>query len=153
MRTPVWNRTTPTDKEITQKMVFSNEQLPHMFNKIIEEMNNTYNDTNKITIQNLKEIILRFRLTLDDVDFFIQYLQEHEIIQRKGRIIYILNKPNLNINKNKPGRPSKLSEEEKRWIKDNYIPGEFGVKKIAKTLNEKRNDPISHVAIYKYHIC
>ena len=120
-------------------MVFSNEKLPHMFNKIIEEINSIAQDKNKIGISDLKKIIINFRLTLDDVDFFIKYLQDNGIIERKGRIVYILNKP-ITTEKKGPGRPSKLTEEEKRYIKENYIPNEKGVRQLANKINEKRTN-------------
>ena len=134
-------------------MVFSNEKLPDMFNKIIDEINQKTQNKNTIEIGELRKIIIKFRLTKDDTDFFIQYLKEHNIIDRKGRMIYILDKPMAEENKNRPGRPSKLTPDEKQYIMDNYIPGKYGVRKLANEINKNRDEPISHVALYKYHIC
>ncbi len=125
-------------------MVFANDTLPNMFNKIIQEINNTTID--KLGIKELRRIIIKFRLTLDDTDFFIQYLQDHGIIKRKGSIIYLLDKQTIAEPK-KPGRHSKLSEEEKRYIKENYVPYEHGIYKIANEINQKRDDDVSHMAI------
>jgi len=134
-------------------MVFSNEKLPNMFNKIIDEINQKTQNKNTIEIGELRKIIIKFRLTKDDTDFFIQYLKEHNIIDRKGRMIYILDKPTTEETKNKPGRPTKLTPDEKQYIMDNYIPGKYGVRKLANEINKNRDEPISHVALYKYHIC
>ena len=123
-------------------MVFSNEKLPNMFNKIIDEINQKTQNRNTIEVGELKSIIIKFRLTKDDTDFFIQYLKEHNIIDRKGRMIYILDKPIMEETKNKPGRPSKLTEQEKQYIQDNYIPNKFGVRKLANEINKNREDPI-----------
>ena len=145
MRTDFWIRTTSPNQEIT--MVFSNELLPPMFERIIHEIHNKAQNTNKISISDLEKILITFRLTLKDTNYFIKYLQENGILERRGHTIYILDE--INQEKKKPGRPSKLSVEEKQWILENYIPNEKGVRKLTEEINKKRNDDVSHMTIMR----
>ena len=130
-------------------MVFSNVELPYVFNKIVEEINELITDKKQIEVQDLERILLRFRLTTKDSDYFVKHFHKQGLMTRKGSVIYVHNKLPITETK-KNGRPKKLTEDEIKWAREKYEPGVFGVLRLTKEINKKRNgDPVHFTTVFR----
>lgn len=124
--------------------MFTKDEIPPLINKITEMIERETLTSNKMTVNDFTDIAVKLRVSREDVNSLIQYLQSIGFIERRGKIIYRLSNVNHEESKPSPGRPRKLSDEEIQWIKDNYEFGKFGSRKMAKIINEKRNEEISY---------
>lgn len=136
-------------------MFTKTEELPPVYDKIIEMIKANTFTSNKLSVDSFRNNLIKTRISRNDVNGVLKYLQNSGYIDRRGKTIYILSNI-TNDTKPHPGRPKKLTEEETQWIKDHYEPGKFGVRKIAKRINEMREknnlEPISFQALHKYYV-
>lgn len=129
-------------------MVFSNEKIPPVLNKILEEIMNISKEENTISLDDLRKKLINFRLTKDDINNLIRYFQDNGYLERKGNTIHIISN-DVTVNEKKRGRPKKLTKKERNWINENYQPGVYGITKLTNEINKNRDeDPVCPKTVY-----
>ena len=121
-------------------MSFSKNEIPPIMQKILDAVECETLTSSKMYVNDFKTIATKIRISQEDIDKILQFLQQNGYIDRRGKIIYRnydTNAEEINTT-NHPGRPRKLTDEEIKWVKDNYEPRKFSIRKIAEVLNEKR---------------
>ena len=125
-------------------MLVNQEEIPPVLDKIAKILSEDSFD--KMTISAFREFVIKLRAGYEDTNDILKYFQRIGKIQVSNGMIYKVNAIEKSISV--PGRPEKLTDEEKRWVKRNYQPGKKSIRELAKELNEKRKDePISHMTI------
>ena len=130
-------------------MLVNQEEIPPVLDKIAKIISE--DSFEKMTISSFREFVIKLRAGYEDTNDILKYFQRIGLIQVNNGMIYKVNVTEKVISV--PGRPEKLTDEEKRWVKRNYQPGKKSIRELTKELNEKRKDePISYGAIFRAHV-
>jgi hypothetical protein len=121
-------------------MLGSQEEIPPVLDKIAKVISEETFD--KMTISSFREIVIKLRAGYEDTNDILKYFQRIGLIQVSNGIIYKVKATERSLSV--PGRPEKLTDEEKRWVKRNYQPGKKSIRELTKELNEKRKDGSVH---------
>jgi hypothetical protein len=125
-------------------MLVNQEEIPPVLDKIAKIISEDSFD--KMTISAFREFIIKLRAGYEDTNDILKYFQRIGLIQVNNGMIYKVKATERSLSV--PGRPEKLTDEEKRWVKRNYQPGKTSIRVLTKELNEKRKDEhISHMTI------
>lgn len=125
-------------------MLVNQEEIPPVLDKIAKIISEDSFD--KMTISAFREFIIKLRAGYEDTNDILKYFQRIGLIQVNNGMIYKVKATERSLSA--PGRPEKLTDEEKRWVKRNYQPGKTSIRVLTKELNEKRKDEhISHMTI------
>jgi hypothetical protein len=125
-------------------MLVNQEEIPPVLDKIAKIISEESFD--KMTISAFREFVIKLRAGYEDTNDILRYFQHIGMIQVINGMIYKVNVTEKVMSL--PGRPGKLTDEEKRWVKRNYQLGKKSLRMLAKELSEKRKDePIGKDAI------
>lgn len=125
-------------------MLVNQEEIPPVLDKIAKIISE--DSFEKMTISSFREFVIKLRAGYEDTNDILKYFQRIGMIQVINGMIYKVNVTEKSISV--LGRPGKLTDEEKRWVKRNYHPGKKSIRELTKELNEKRKDePISYRTI------
>jgi hypothetical protein len=125
-------------------MLVNQEEIPPVLDKIAKIISEDSFD--KMTISAFREFIIKLRAGYEDTNDILKYFQRIGLIQVNNGMIYKVKATERSLSV--PGRPEKLTDEEKRWVKRNYQPGKTSIRVLTKELNDKRKDEhISHMTI------
>jgi hypothetical protein len=121
-------------------MLVNQEEIPPVLDKIAKIISE--DSFEKMTISSFREFVIKLRAGYEDTNDILKYFQRIGMIQVINGMIYKVNVTEKVVFVT--GRPRKLTDEEKRWVKRNYQPGKKSIRELTKELNEKRKDePIS----------